>query len=78
MEAAPARSIGFWVGLFYLHGFFANLWVGFGGALYERMAPLCFWSLHAAIAAAGALVAVAGMAMRTRDRSRQEATTTSA
>lgn len=78
MEAAPTRLIGFWVGLFYLHGFFANLWVGFGGALYERMAPASFWSLHAAIAAAGALVAAAGGAMRMRERPRQEAITTSA
>ena len=78
MEAAPTRLTGFWVGLFYLHGFFANLWVGFGGALYERMAPTSFWSLHAAIAAAGALVAAAGGAMRMRERPRQEAITTSA
>lgn len=78
MEAAPARLIGFWVGLFYLHGFFANLWVGFGGALYERMAPVSFWSLHAAIAAAGALVAATGGAMRIRRRPLQEAITTSA
>jgi proton-dependent oligopeptide transporter, POT family len=71
MEAAPARLTGFWVGLFYLHGFFAHLWVGFGGTLYERMAPAGFWSVHAALAAAGALVA--GLARRSQD-----ATTTSA
>ncbi|MGK6318024.1 MFS transporter [Sphingomonas sp. DT-204] len=78
MDAAPARLTGFWVGLFYLHGFFANLWVGFGGALYERMAPASFWSLHAALAAAGALVAAASGALRTRDRLPQAAITTSA
>ena len=78
VEGAPARLTGFWVGLFYLHGFFANLWVGFGGVLYERMAPVSFWLLHAAIAAAGALVAGIGGAMRMRDRPHQEATTTSA
>lgn len=58
MEAAPARTTGFWVGLFYLHGFFAHLWVGFGGALYEAMAPTSFWAIHAALAATGALVAM--------------------
>ncbi|MDT8757196.1 MFS transporter [Sphingomonas psychrotolerans] len=78
MEAAPRRSIGFWVGLFYLHGFFANLWVGFGGTLYERMAPASFWSLHAALAAAGALVAAASMLVPRRGHAHQEAITTSA
>lgn len=76
MEAAPARMAGFWVGLFYLHGFFAHLWVGFGGALYERMAPTGFWAIHAALAAAGALVA--GAAGLVRSRGNQGATTTSA
>jgi POT family proton-dependent oligopeptide transporter len=57
--SAPARFTGLWVGIFYLHGFFANLWVGFGGAFYERMAPAQFWALHAALAAAGAGVALA-------------------
>ncbi|WP_158013954.1 MFS transporter [Sphingomonas sanxanigenens] len=57
--SAPARFTGLWVGIFYLHGFFANLWVGFGGAFYERMAPAQFWALHALLAAAGAGVALA-------------------
>ena len=57
--SAPARFTGLWVGIFYLHGFFANLWVGFGGAFYERMVPAQFWALHAALAAAGAGVALA-------------------
>lgn len=56
---APPRFTGLWVGIFYLHGFFANLWVGFGGAWYERMAPAQFWSLHALLAAGGAAVAMA-------------------
>ncbi|TGX52264.1 MFS transporter [Sphingomonas gei] len=62
---APARQIGLWVGFFYLHGLFANLWVGFGGAWYERMAHANFWLLHAAIAGAGAGIALlAGLARR--------------
>ena len=71
-EHAPARFTGLWVGIFYLHGFFANLWVGFGGAWYERMTPAHFWSLHAVLAAGGAAVALAaaGTAIRMRSRPR--------
>lgn len=53
---APGRLVGFWMGLFYLHGFFASLWVGFSGVFYERMAIGHFWLLHAGVAASGALL----------------------
>lgn len=53
---APGRLVGFWMGLFYLHGFFASLWVGFSGVFYERMAIGHFWLLHAGVAATGALL----------------------
>ncbi len=78
MQGAPARLAGFWVGLFYLHGFFAHLWVGFGGALYERMTPASFWSIHAGLAAAGALVASSAGLVRRRGGHSQGAITTSA
>jgi len=52
---APRRMVGFWMGLFYLHGFFASLWVGFSGVYYGRMATPHFWLLHAGVAGAGAL-----------------------
>jgi len=55
-DIAPRRLVGFWMGLFYLHGFFANLWVGFSGIYYERLAAPSFWLLQAAIAGAGALL----------------------
>ncbi|WP_313539393.1 MFS transporter [Sphingomonas sp.] len=59
---APGRLVGFWMGLFYLHGFFASLWVGFSGVFYERMAASSFWLLHAGLAGAGALLMlVAGL-----------------
>ncbi|SFI99763.1 proton-dependent oligopeptide transporter, POT family [Sphingomonas sp. NFR04] len=59
---APGRLVGFWMGLFYLHGFFASLWVGFSGVFYERMAASSFWLLHAGVAGAGALLMlVAGL-----------------
>ncbi|WP_109809016.1 MFS transporter [Sphingosinithalassobacter portus] len=78
-RSAPARLVGFWVGLFYLHGFFANLWVGFSGAWYEAMPHADFWLMHAAIAAAGAAVALLARALPGRPaRLRQEAITTSA
>ncbi|MDF0488909.1 MFS transporter [Sphingomonas sp. H39-1-10] len=75
---APRRLVGFWMGLFYLHGFFANLWVGFSGVYYERMGPPSFWLLHAGVAGAGALlVLVIGLPLLRVARAGQ-ATTTSA
>lgn len=61
--AAPDGWSGAMVGLFYLHGFFANLAVGAVGALYERMSAPLFWTLHAGIAGAGF-----GMALIIRPR----------
>jgi len=55
-ELAPRRQTGMWAGLFYLHGFFASLWVGFAGSLFETMETPSFWVLHAALACAGAAV----------------------
>ncbi|MBA16338.1 MAG: amino acid transporter [Sphingomonas sp.] len=78
-RSAPARLVGFWVGLFYLHGFFANLWVGFSGTWYEAMAHADFWLMHAAIAAAGAAVALLARTLPERAaRPCQGAITTSA
>nr|WP_276592234.1 MFS transporter [Sphingomonas sp. GC_Shp_5] len=67
---APRRQLGLWMGLFYLHGFVANLWAGFSGMYVDRMATPDFWLLHAGVAGAGASLAlVAGMPlMRTRER----------
>lgn len=56
--AAPPGRVGLFVGIFYLHGFVANLVVGRVGGLYAEMAPTPFWMLHAAIATAGAVVAL--------------------
>lgn len=75
---APGRLVGLWMGLFYLHGFFASLWVGFSGVFYERMPAGQFWLLHAGVAAAGALLMLAaGLPLLRAVRARQ-ATTTSA
>lgn len=75
---APRRLVGFWMGLFYLHGFFASLWVGFSGVYYGRMAHAQFWLLHAAVAGGGVLMTLCvGLPLMQLVRARQ-ATTTSA
>ncbi|WP_343614833.1 amino acid transporter [Novosphingobium sp.] len=80
--AAPRRRVGFWMGLFYLHGFFANLWVGFSGVWYDRIGAPAFWLLHAGVAGCGALLMlVAGlplMGAARRAEGRAQAITTSA
>lgn len=75
---APRRLVGFWMGLFYLHGFFASLWVGFSGVYYGRMAHTQFWLMHAAVAGGGVLMMLCvGLPLMRLVRARQ-ATTTSA
>lgn len=75
-DIAPRRLVGFWMGLFYLHGFFANLWVGFSGVYYERMAPSSFWLLQAMTAGVGALlVLVVGLPLMRAVKARQAITT---
>ncbi|MCJ2187588.1 POT-type proton-dependent oligopeptide transporter [Novosphingobium beihaiensis] len=56
--AAPKGLAGVMAGLFYLHGFFANLVVGTVGVFYDRMAVPAFWGLHAAIAGLGLALAL--------------------
>ncbi|WNO55197.1 MFS transporter [Stakelama saccharophila] len=75
-ETAPRRLVGLWTGLFYLHGFFAHLWVGMIGIYYERVPTPLFWLLHAAMAGGGALlVLIAGIPMLRVLRARQAITT---
>lgn len=57
--SAPAGAGGTMVGLFYLHGFFANMFVGWIGGFYERVSIAVFWSWHAAIAGVALLLALA-------------------
>ncbi|MEG3176494.1 MFS transporter [Sphingomonas sp. RB3P16] len=57
--SAPAGANGTMVGLFYLHGFFANLFVGWVGGFYERVPIAAFWGWHAAIAGVALLLALA-------------------
>lgn len=74
-ELAPRRRTGMWAGLFYLHGFFASLWVGFAGGLFETVEAGAFWWLHAVLAFAGAAVALLAAA---KVRQASQAITTSA
>jgi POT family proton-dependent oligopeptide transporter len=76
--AAPRHLVGFWMGLFYLHGVFASLWAGFSGVFYERIASPQFWLLHAAVAGAGALLILAAAPPLMRAARRRQAITTSA
>ncbi len=57
--SAPAGASGTMVGLFYLHGFFANLFVGWIGGFYERVSIAEFWGWHAAIGGIALLLALA-------------------
>lgn len=56
---SPAQASGAMLGVIFLSLFVAKTTMGWIGSLYETMTPVAFWSLDAAIAAAGAvLVAV--------------------
>src|SRR3546814_2475978 len=75
---APGGKAGLWGGIFYLHGFFANLWVGFAGRLFETWPVQSFWLLHAAIALVGAALALLAALPVPRANAAGQAITTSA
>ncbi|HVI30489.1 peptide MFS transporter [Phenylobacterium sp.] len=55
-RAAPVALGGFVIGLYYLHLVAGNQTVGILGTLLEKMPAAQFWLMHAAIAAAAAVV----------------------
>jgi POT family proton-dependent oligopeptide transporter len=55
-RAAPAKINATMMGICFLVLFVANNLIGWIGTFYERMTPLSFWLLHAAIAAVGAIL----------------------
>ena len=57
-RAAPAQVNATMMGVAFLTLFVSNNLIGWLGRYYERMSPLEFWLLHAAIGAAGALLVV--------------------
>ena len=52
-RAAPAKVNATMMGFAYMSLFVSNNLIGWIGGFYERMSPLEFWALHAAIAATG-------------------------
>ncbi len=55
-RSAPAQISATLVGVNMLATFFGSLISGRIGGLYESLAPFQFWSLHAAIVAAGGVI----------------------
>jgi len=55
-RVAPARVNSTMVGFVFINLFVGTLLVGWIGGRYERMRPIDFWLLHAAIGAAGGIV----------------------
>lgn len=55
-RCAPPRLVGTMMGLVFVSLFFTSLLMGWLGAQYERLDPLLFWAVHAAIGAAGGVL----------------------
>jgi POT family proton-dependent oligopeptide transporter len=45
-RAAPKGMTGLFIGVYYLHLFIANFFVGWVGGLFEKMPATSFWALH--------------------------------
>jgi POT family proton-dependent oligopeptide transporter len=58
-RAAPPRINATMMGGAFLVLFVANNLIGWIGTFYEQLGPLAFWALHAAIGAAGGVLALA-------------------
>jgi POT family proton-dependent oligopeptide transporter len=57
-RAAPPSVRATMMGTVFLSMFLANITIGMLGGIFERMTPLQFWALHAAIAAVGGILAL--------------------
>ena len=55
-RSAPARVNSFMMGIVFTSLFLGNILTGWAGSLYEKMSPVKFWALHAAIGAAGGIL----------------------
>ncbi len=58
-RAAPASVNATMMGFAFMSLFVANNLIGWIGGFYEKMTPIAFWAMHAAIAAAGGLLVLA-------------------
>ncbi len=54
-RAAPAKVNATLMGFAFMSLFLSNTLIGWIGGWYERMSPVAFWSMHAAIGAIGGL-----------------------
>jgi POT family proton-dependent oligopeptide transporter len=57
-RSAPAKINATMMGVCFLVLFVSNNIIGWIGSFYEKMTPLSFWALHAAIAAAGGVLVI--------------------
>jgi POT family proton-dependent oligopeptide transporter len=55
-RTAPAKINATMMGITFLTLFISNNLIGWIGTFYEQMTPLAFWSMHAAIGAAGGML----------------------
>jgi proton-dependent oligopeptide transporter, POT family len=55
-RAAPAKVNATLMGLSFMSLFISNTLIGWIGGFYERMSPVQFWTMHAAIATGGGLL----------------------
>ena len=65
-RVAPPRVRATLMGSVFLTLFLSNIVIGWLGGFYERMTPLEFWAMHAAIAAVGGILAT--LLMRVLER----------
>jgi POT family proton-dependent oligopeptide transporter len=57
-RAAPAKVNATLMGLVFMSLFISNNLIGWIGGFYEKMTPVPFWTMHAAIAAGGGVLVV--------------------
>ena len=57
-RAAPAKVNATLMGLVFMSLFISNNLIGWIGGFYEKMTPVRFWTMHAAIAAGGGVLVV--------------------
>jgi proton-dependent oligopeptide transporter, POT family len=57
-RAAPAKANATMMGIAFMSLFISNILIGWIGGFYERMSPIQFWTIHAAIAAIGGILVI--------------------
>jgi POT family proton-dependent oligopeptide transporter len=55
-QAAPAKVNATMMGIAFMSLFVSNNLIGWIGGFYERMSPIAFWTMHAAIGAMGGIL----------------------